>query len=101
MAGKKIVWSKKASIVFDETLSYYIFRNKNAIYSKKLNDKINKALQNLVKFPFLGKPTDNPYYRELIIADYSVFYKVLDTEIFIAVFWDNRQNPDLLVKEFQ
>jgi plasmid stabilization system protein ParE len=99
MAGKKIVWSKKASIIFDEVLSYYIERNKSDSYSKKLYSKVNKAVANLIKFPFLGKITDNPDCRALVIDDYAIFYKVLDTEILIVLFWDHRQNPDLLSKE--
>jgi len=37
MAQRKIVWTKKANIERKEILEYWIYKNKSARFSKKLN----------------------------------------------------------------
>ena len=58
-----------------------------------------KLTFHLLKFPELGKAVELSDYRVFIIDNYSLFYKVLETEIFIALFWDNRRSPDLFLSE--
>lgn len=100
MAGRIIVWSKSAEVVFDDVLFFYASSPTSRNFGKKLHKKVTEVTHNLLKFPDLGKAVENSDYREFIIDNYSLFYKVLDKYIFIAVFWDNRRNPELIQAEF-
>jgi len=42
MAKYKIDWSVEARLDLIDILEFYIIRNKSALYSKKINAKINK-----------------------------------------------------------
>lgn len=101
MVGRSIVWTRIALIVFDETLNYFIVRNGNDNYSQKLHKKVTKNTLRLSVNPYLGKEIENTVYRKLIFKDYSLIYKVLDAEIIICLFWDNRRNPEALEKELE
>ncbi len=54
MAGRKIIWSHKASIRLFETLDFYTKRNGNSRYSVKLYGKFKKALALLNRNPNMG-----------------------------------------------
>lgn len=99
MAGRIIAWSKRAEISFDAILFYYASNPKSSKYGKKLLKKVTELTLLLLEFPDLGKMVQNSDYREFIIDNYSLFYKVFETEIYIAVFWDNRRNPELIKSE--
>lgn len=94
MDGRVIIWSKKASSIFDETLSF--FKNHN---SQSLHEKVKSLTLRLLMFPHLGKPVENTNIRQFIIENYSIYYCVFEAEILIVLFWDNRRNPELLESE--
>ncbi len=96
MAKRKVIWSHRARIKRYEILQYYLERNKSNIYPKKLNDRINKAIRLLVKFPDLGIKTDIEGVRGLIIDNYILFYEVTEELIIVHYIWDTRQDPDNL-----
>ena len=97
MAKPKIIWSNRAKIKRYEILRYFIKRNKNTTYSKKLNTKINSELRLLIKNPQLGLKTDIPEIRGLVIGNYILFYEAINDDIYIHYIWDYRQNPDDLI----
>ena len=97
MAKPKIIWSNRAKIKRYEILRYFITRNKNTTYSKKLNTKINSELRLLIKNPQLGLKTDIPEIRGLVIGNYILFYEAINDDIYIHYIWDSRQNPDDLI----
>lgn len=99
MAGRTIVWSKSAQLLFDDVLSYFTSSPNSRNFGKKLHKDVTELTSHLLKFPDLGKAVENSDYREFIIGNYSLFYKVLDAHIFIAIFWDNRRNPELIKME--
>jgi len=99
MAKRKIVWSDKAKIRRYQILEFYIKRNQDNTYSKRLNNRINNELKLLIKQPNLGIITEINGVRGLIIDDYILFYEDCKDKIIIHTIWDCRQNPqDLKIK---
>ena len=47
------------------------------------------------------KATDFKNVRVASLGNFSIYYKVLDKEIIITAFWDNRQDPKELLKILQ
>ena len=94
MAGIKVKWSAEAKSDLFDILDFYIKRNGNAVYSKKLYSKINRSITYLVKNPFLGKQTEDASVRALITGDYQILYEVFDKLIFIIMIWDCRRAPE-------
>lgn len=98
MALLKIVWTltaiKQRNYIFD----YWNERNKSKIYSQKLNNKIKERIELLKTNPNLGIKTDFKETRAISLGHFSVFYKKIDSTIFVTAFWDNRQDPEKLVK---
>ncbi|MBD3749690.1 MAG: type II toxin-antitoxin system RelE/ParE family toxin [Sphingobacteriales bacterium] len=93
MAKIKIAWSIEAKQDLYDILEFYLLRNGNANHSKKLSQNIFSSIQNLIKNPFLGRPTELQNVRVLIKSDYEIIYEKLDQVILIIMIWDSRQNP--------
>jgi len=51
MVKYKVEWSIEARIDLIDILKFYKIRNKSALYSKKLNSKINKSIKLITKNP--------------------------------------------------
>ncbi len=96
MARRRVIWTKNAELLFKEILTFYIERNQNKTYSKKLLQKVKSLTKKLSKFPFLGFEIETTNYREIIFDYYSIIYSVLETEVVIKLIWDNRRNPNEL-----
>jgi plasmid stabilization system protein ParE len=101
MAGKQIIWSKKASEELFKILEYYIERNGNANFSKKLKKRIDHTLKLIQYQEKLGKKTDNDNIRCITELDYQIFYEIQQESINVLVFWDSQQNPDKLKKRIK
>ena len=99
MDGRVIIWSKRAELYYDDVLLYYSSNSKRSNYGRKLHKKVTELTFLLLKFPELGKAVEHSDYRVFIIDNYSLYYKVLEKEIFIALFWDNRRSSDLFLSE--
>jgi len=69
MVGIKVEWSVEAKLDLIDILEFYIDRNGNSVFSKKLHSQINKSIKLLSRNPFLGKQTDDPPVRALITGD--------------------------------
>jgi len=96
MAKRKIIWSHRAKIKRYEILKFYLERNKSNTFSRKLNNRINKELKLLHKFPDLGIKTNIEGVRGLIIDNYILFYEISDKLIIVHYIWDSRQDPEHL-----
>jgi plasmid stabilization system protein ParE len=94
MAGIKVEWSVEAKTDLFDILDYYIKRNGNTVYSRKLNTRINRSIIYLAKNPFLGKQTEDASVRALITGDYQILYEVFDKLILIIMIWDCRRAPE-------
>lgn len=78
MAGRKVIWTKKATVERREILEYWISRNKSKSYSIKLNDLFVTAVSRLAVYPAVGRKTDIENVRVQIIRDYLLFYEYDD-----------------------
>ena len=98
MVKKSIVWTETAIKQRREVLKYWTIRNKSTIYAEKLILLINERVALIAKNPEAGKPTTHLNTREAAMGNFSVYYKNENDKIFITAFWDNRQNPEKLIK---
>lgn len=97
MANTTIVWTATALKQRRLIFTYWNKRNHSTNYSKNLLLAIQKRMDLLAQFPEMGKPTNYPNTKVIAMEHYSIFYQV-QKSIVITCFWDNRQNPDKLVK---
>jgi plasmid stabilization system protein ParE len=94
MAKYKIDWSVEARLDLIDILEFYVIRNRSALYSKKLNDKINKSIKLITKNPFIGKQSQIDSVRALITGDYQIIYEIFVDEITIIMIWDCHRDPE-------
>ena len=74
---RRIRWSIHASEQLQETLKYWIKRNGNNKYAKHLYLESKKALTLASQLPSIGRPTEDPNIRRIVIAKkYGIYYSV-------------------------
>lgn len=98
MAQLTIHWTETAIRQRNYIFEYWIERNQSTTYAKKLNEKIKERTTLLKNNPDLGKNTDFKNTRAVSLGHYSIFYQTSETKIIITGFWDNRQEPEKLLK---
>ncbi|MEO9884071.1 MAG: type II toxin-antitoxin system RelE/ParE family toxin [Balneola sp.] len=101
MARRDVVWTRTADLQFIGILEYWVKRNKSNSYSKKLVNLVKYRTNQIAKTPFIYKSTDFKDIRVASLGNFSIFYKVTDTQIIISAFWDNRQDPKKLLEILQ
>jgi plasmid stabilization system protein ParE len=97
MARLKVTWTATAIKQRNQVFEYWNNRNKSTAYSKKLNGKIKERIDLLKTNPHLAKNTEFEPTRAISLGHYSILYKIIDLDIFITGFWDNRQDPKRLL----
>ncbi len=98
MAELTIFWTNTALKQRNYTFEYWNDRNRSTTYSKKLNSSIKERTNILKTNPELGKKTGFNDTRVISLGHYSILYRKVDLKIIISGFWDNRQNPEKLLK---
>ena len=93
MVRVKIEWTIEARLDLLDILEFYLQRNGNSIYSRKLNTRITESVKLLAKNPFLGKQTADPAIRALVTGDYQIIYEVFEKFILVVMIWDCRRDP--------
>jgi len=91
--ARRIIWVIQAQKDRKEILGYWKERNKSVAYSKKLDKFFREALQLILKFPFIGKPTNKKNIRIKIVRSYFLIYEITAEDIVVLRIWDTRQNP--------
>lgn len=90
----KIVWSKKASIKFDQIISYLIdeWGEKSA---KQFIGRVFDFLEILSEFPEIGSVENKEKNIRgfTIVKQVNIYYRIKDDTIVLILFFDNRQNP--------
>jgi plasmid stabilization system protein ParE len=66
MAKYKVEWSIEARLDLIDIFEFYITRNKSALYSNKLNSRINKCIKLVTKNPLIGLQSQIDSVRALI-----------------------------------
>tara|TARA_B100001093_G_C26036922_1_gene680476 strand:- start:160 stop:465 length:306 start_codon:yes stop_codon:yes gene_type:complete len=97
MATLKVFWSQTAIMQRRLIFEYWNERNKSYYYSRKLNTEIKNRLKTLQKNPDIGKLTYIEDVRTLSLGHFSIFYEYNSSSILILSFWDNRQDPSMLL----
>lgn len=98
MAKRTVRWTRTADIQYIGILEYWVKRTKSATYSKKLIKVVAERTKHLAETPFIYKKADFKDTRVASLGNFSIFYKVTDDEILITAFWDNRQDPNKLLR---
>lgn len=98
MVKRSVVWTETAIKQRREILKYWTIRNRSTLYAEKLIQLIKKRIELIFKNPYAGKLTNHLDTREAAMGNFSIYYKITDSIIFITAFWDNRQNPADLAK---
>ena len=98
MAKKSVVWTETAIKQRREILKYWTVRNKSTAYAEKLILQIKERIQLIIDNPEVGKSTNHEVTRQTAMGNFSIYYKILNENIIIMAFWDNRQNPKKLFK---
>ncbi len=101
MARRDVVWTRTADLQFVGVLEYWVRRNESNFYSKKLIRLVSERTKQIAKNPFLYKRTDFKDIRVASLGNFSIYYKINDEQIIVSAFWDNRQDPGLLLKIFE
>lgn len=91
--AKEIRWSLRSLKERQKIGDYWIKRNKSNTYSLKLDQLFRQGVNLLVEAPAIGKPTDFPTVRFIIVRDYLVYYRISDDYVEVITIWDPRRNP--------
>ena len=98
MAQLKVFWTETAIRQRNYIFEYWNERNKSTEYSRSLNVKIIERTSLLKSQPKLGKKSDSKNVRIVSLGHYSILYKFDKQKIIVVGFWDNRQDPNKLLK---
>ena len=98
MAKRNVIWTRTADLQFVGILEYWVKRNKSNAYSKKLVKLVSERTKQIADKPLIYKATDFKEVRVASLGNFSIYYKVSEKEIIITAFWDNRQDPEKLLK---
>jgi plasmid stabilization system protein ParE len=98
MAKRNVIWTRTADLQFVGILEYWVKRNKSSAYSIKLVNLVSERTNQIAKTPLAYKSTNFKNVRVASLGNYSIYYKVLENDLIISAFWDNRQNPKNLLK---
>jgi plasmid stabilization system protein ParE len=94
----KLFWAETAIRQRNFIFEYWNERNGSVSYSLKLFAKIKERTDILKQNPEIGKKTEYKNTRAVSLGHYSVFYQFDSTKIIITAFWDNRQEPEKILK---
>ncbi|MBI1184468.1 type II toxin-antitoxin system RelE/ParE family toxin [bacterium] len=98
MAKRAVRWTKTADLQFVGVLEYWAMRNKSTSYPNKLIKLVTQLTTRISETPLLFKEAHYKKNRVAVMGHFSIFYKVVNDEILITAFWDNRQDPKNLLK---
>ena len=98
MAKKSVVWTQTAIKQRREILEYWTIRNLSPVYAEKLIKLIKERVALIAENPEAGKLTNHSDTREAAMGNFSIYYKITPSHIYIMSFWDNRQDPYKLFK---
>ncbi|WP_461532488.1 type II toxin-antitoxin system RelE/ParE family toxin [Sinomicrobium sp.] len=59
---------------------------------------VSERTKQISEDPLIYKATNFNNVRVASLGNFSIYYKVFDKEIIITAFWDNRQDPEKLLR---
>ncbi len=99
--AKRVIWTNTAKKARRAILEYWITHNRSKTYSKKLSVSLKEKIYLIASQNYIGKPTNFDNVRATLISHFTIFYKVEINEIIIVGIWDNRRNPEDLLKNLE
>ena len=90
---RKIVWTSSALESRKSIFLYWNKINKSNRYNKKLNNLLQKSLEQVIMFPKTAIKSNNSNVRLKLATHFEMIYSVSETNIFVLDIWDSRQNP--------
>ncbi|MDT0646828.1 type II toxin-antitoxin system RelE/ParE family toxin [Zunongwangia sp. F260] len=96
-----ISWTPSAVKQRNQIFDYWNRRNQSLNYSRKLNTLVKDRIQILKKNPEIGVKTNFENTRALSLGHYNILYKIYTSKIIITGLWDNRQDPEKILKFFR
>ena len=99
--AKRIIWTNTAKQARRNILQFWINHNKSKTYSQKLSVLLKEKINLIRDQNYIGKPTNIKDVRATLISHFTVFYKINPDEIIIVGIWDNRRNPEDLLKNLE
>jgi plasmid stabilization system protein ParE len=98
MVKRTVVWTETAAFQRKEILKYLVKRNGTTTYAEKLIKLVSSQIKIIQKNPKLFRKADFPDTHVSVLGHFSIFYKYNKTQIILTAFWDNRQDPEKLLK---
>ena len=98
MAALRVIWTETAIRQRNSVFEYWNERNQSYTFSIKLNSKIIERTNILKINPGIGKTTQFKNTRVVSLGHYSIFYQFDAKRLIVTGFWDNRREPDNLLK---
>lgn len=86
MAKKSVIWTQTAIRQRREILKYWTIRNHSSIYAEKLIGFIKDRIDLILDNPEAGKQTNHSDNREAAMGNFSIYYKIADSRIYITAF---------------
>lgn len=97
---KEVRWTKTAKLTLQET-SDFITENWGTGANQNFIDQLDYRIAQLQRNPKLGPLFSAAGYRKLVIHKHTSLFYIDHTQfIKLLVIWDNRSNPDQLLKKF-
>lgn len=95
--NKPVVWSETAKKDLLHIKSFFDERNGSASYSNKLLKTFRNAAHFIERHPMASKAF-NDQVRGFILAEYIIFFQIMETHILILTIWDGRRDPNQLLR---
>jgi len=98
MAKRIVVWTETASKQRKEILKYWTIKNGSTSYANKLIKITRSRVNVILKNPLAFKLTNHNETRVSSLGHFSIFYQITTDKLIITAFWDNRQDPKIILE---
>ena len=90
----KIVWSKRASLKFDQIINYLI-EEWGELPAKQFIGEVFSFLEILSEFPEIGsiENKEKSIRGFTVVKQVNLFYRIKNDKIILLLFFDTKQNP--------
>lgn len=93
----KVFWTTEAEQTFNQNILYLEYEWTEAVienFISKTDEAITIIKENPLLFPSVNKRKG--IHKCLVVKQVSLYYKVIDSSIYLITFWNNYQDPKKL-----
>ena len=98
MVEREIIWTETAGKQLQQILDYWLDKNASPEYPKKILQLVEEYIGYILQRPDSFRLTEHGTNRVCVIGVFSIFFKRKYSKIYITCFWDNRQDPNRLIR---